>query len=242
MNTPTTPPAFSWKGKSFTQIYAAIKQNKNDPATATAASFRRAQPLKLYRREIVITPDPDGTCSEQRHATKIDALMMPQGATKTAADPGTNLVVTVDVKDTEHGGQACDAPANTCYISTEYNARRRVRSCGFVKPTYHDHDIKRPYSANYQQYLQRRAKTFSQNQFCLPRDDGTVTVAQGSLECPEPRTYHRNAGQTSSAQTVRMRTCAESECDVTGKLFPIRQYPVFPTHTDTMRTCQHTKL
>lgn len=256
----TAPQEFSWKGKSFKQIYAAIKQNKNDHPNASVASFHHAQPLKLYRKELLGTPP----CSEQRHATKIDALSRPQGTcATTAAAADHHLVVTVNEKDTL-GVDACRNNPHGCtsdFQSIQDHAKKRVRSSGIVKPSY---------NANYKQYLERRSKTFAQNQYHFSRtvanQDASYTVAQGNQHASyivvqgkaEPdtcevrntwktsnRAFLQNGGQMSSAQTARLRTVADLVPDTPSKTvpkqFPIRTVPVFPKHADAMQRCQYTK-
>ena len=247
-----SPQEFSWKGKTFKQIYAAIKQNRNDQPVSSTELFR-AQPLKHYRKEVVT--NVGDTCSEQRHATKIDALMCPQG-TSTTMLTGNNLVVTMHTKDTVacHAPTCATMPADTKMRPThsiEDHAKMRVRSSGIVKPSY---------NANYKQYLERRSKTFAQNQYHFSRDD--VTVAQGTADpptCsahdtyfevqstwkPSNRAFKQDGGQMSSAQTVRLRTNAELVLETPSKQFPkqfpIRTVPVFPLHAKAMQRCQYKK-
>jgi len=50
-------------------------------------------------------------------------------------------------------------------LSAEYNARRKVRSSGMIRPKYDSKTNRETYNVQAQQYLHQRNRTFEQNQF-----------------------------------------------------------------------------
>jgi len=68
-------PIIPWKGETLNQLTSFIKQNKPQATGSLAAKFK-ANPLKIYRREIASTTV--GTCNP-RTSTSIDLINSPNG-------------------------------------------------------------------------------------------------------------------------------------------------------------------
>jgi hypothetical protein len=178
VNSLTTDAIIKWKGKTFKQVYAAIKRNKTN-VPVTKASIMKARPLKIYRKEIVTSSDT--SCSQQRFATKIDDLMQPNGYIITKSSNPQGLVAILDAKETIDSVQNpnnCSTTTGPC-ITIAKNALTRVRTSGIVKPSY---------NYNYKQLLERRNKTYEQNQFHFNRGNN-VFAAQGGELLPCKKLY-----------------------------------------------------
>ena len=169
----------SWKGKTFQQVYASLQKNRRT-APVTLHSIRKAQPLQIYRKEVVTSNAPT---SFQRHATKIDTFDMPNGTFITANKHcSSGLTATLDAKETvysvQNGKQCMFQPNSSACVVTQQNALNRIRTSGIVKPSY---------NYNHSQYLQNRNKTFHQNQFNFnraPQYGENVFAAQGAELLP----------------------------------------------------------
>ena len=170
----------SWKGKTFQQVYASLQKNRRTATPVTIHSIRKAQPLQLYRKEVVTGNTPT---SFQRHATKINTFDMPNETFIAAKKhDSSGLTATLDAKETVYAVQnekhCMFPPSSSACVVTQQNALNRVRTSGIVKPNY---------NYNHSQYLQNRNKTFHQNQFNFhraPEHGENVFAAQGAELLP----------------------------------------------------------
>ena len=168
-----------WKGLTFQQISAGLKFNKSSSNTP---NLFRANPLKIYRKEIASTSLSH--CS-QRTSTKINDFDMPNGIITTNVSTNTGLANTIDINYVKN---TCHASCNT----SEANARRRVRSSGMIKNSG-------SYYTSTKQYLNSRNISFEQNQyFHVKLGDSTVKpgtnqslqnvyMSNGINHCPKYR-------------------------------------------------------
>lgn len=176
------PKNFEWKGKTFSEITSLIKKNSNiDNAQYSTSIFLRPQPLKIYRREIGnITND-----SESRKSHTIQSFETPGGAILVDGFncKGTHTTKHFhynDKRDSYNPCSACDVPLEGAIdstfvksLSTEDNARRRVRSSGMNRTKFlaNKNNTKNYFSSS-SQYLHGRNKSFKQNQFNSLRVEG----------------------------------------------------------------------
>lgn len=178
-------PYVSWKGKTLTQITSGIKMNKN---TGTPSIFR-AQPLKIYRKEIFSTSLDHPFV--QRSRISIDEMNSPGGYIITQSKTDINgLEFTLDAKeaniinDSTYSGTCEALSTHGLCLTVENNARRRVRSAGMSRPTFSGQTLEKSYSFDTKQYLASRNKTFEQNQFNYLRS-GNNMEKPGSSETIE---------------------------------------------------------
>ena len=184
-------PYVPWKGKTFVQITSILKQNKWINKDENINNFFRAQPVKLYRREIASMYD-NSYCNS-RASRSIDELDRPNGSIVTQSQSPTisykGLVGTVDIlltnNQTEHPG-VCTNP----YVCVESNARNRVRSSGMVKRKYNVAKNNDTYYTSSNQYLNSRNKTFQQNQYNYLRSGDSSskpgdTVSTANIYTPQ---------------------------------------------------------
>ena len=123
------PPNYSWKGKTIQQIMSTIQKNKNS-TIITKTNLDKAQPLKIYRKEIAST----AITSVQRTAISIDEINRPGGciisksSTTITKDKGLDNII-LDTKEpnlyvnnkTEHPGQCLSFTTNGLCQSQEAN-------------------------------------------------------------------------------------------------------------------------
>jgi hypothetical protein len=178
-------PYVSWKGKTLTQITSGIKMNKN---TGTPSPFR-AQPLKIYRKEIASTPLDHPFV--QRSRISIDEMNSPNGYIISQSKTDANgLDFTLDAKeanitDNSTYNGSCEAlSTHGLCLTVENNARRRVRSAGMSRPAPSGQGLGNSYNFDTRQYLASRNKTFGQNQFNYFRS-GVDKEKPGSSETIE---------------------------------------------------------
>lgn len=178
-------PLIQWKGQTFEQIHSIIrKNNTNGEISGDNAKFR-ANPLKLYRREIATR---DISNCNIRTSTRIDLFDMPNGTIiNSSATIKNGLVNTIDIN---YPNNKCETYEKCSVIlSPEENARNRVRSSGMIRKK---HDASRDTNSYYtssQQYLTSRKLTFQQNQYNYIRmGDATATpgtnLASNNLYSP----------------------------------------------------------
>lgn len=167
------PSYYPWKGKSFHQIVSTMQKNtvqldisgRYQNYQNLGTNSMRAQPLKIYRREIASVP----LTSPQvpRTGVSIDELNRPGGTitvqSYTTKSPTGLDGIIVDAQEagassnsTEHPGQCASFSSKGMCMTQETNARRRCRSSGIMKHNY---------NSSASQYLTSRNKTFQQNQF-----------------------------------------------------------------------------
>lgn len=167
-------PIISWKGKTFQQITSSIKKNAPVSKNVSMANGRifKANPLKIYRREIVTAYDTSSCVA--RTAIKIDELNRPNGYIITSCDTN-GLVNTLDIGLTTNTSDLpglCNTP---CVLSADENARRRVRSSGNIKKKFDPANNAANYYTDNKQYLASRVKTFNQNQYnYIKQGDATL--------------------------------------------------------------------
>ena len=162
----------SWKGKTFNEISSAIKKNIGNNGAANIKGIFKANPLKIYRRERGVF-----NCTN-RTSTSLDVLNAPGGSTvNSKAVECKGLRTTVDFNLTENKSER-PGTSSVCFSQAEH-AKRRVRSNGMIKKNYNVNKNNDQYYTNSSQYLESRAKTFSQNQYYNIRK-GDVTIKPGS--------------------------------------------------------------
>ena len=157
----TSMPLYTqWKGKTFRQIISAIQKNVRTKPTNIGNNIFRAQPLKIYRKEIATTSLSNPTIP--RSGITIDEINRPGGTIVVNSYKPSNQVgldgLYVEPKLTgncmDHPGLCSSSTTNSQCAET--NALRRCRSSGKVKQNY---------NSTSNQYLASRNKTFQQNQF-----------------------------------------------------------------------------
>lgn len=128
-----------------------------------------AQPLRIYRRELVINP----TASKRnaRTSIRIDELNRPNGyLVNSTCNDRTGAVTYGDLSEPnsmyENGVNKVCTNASVCMVN---NARRRVRSSGMIRKIRTEYGQKESYFTNTNQYLVNRNRTFAQNQYSLVR-------------------------------------------------------------------------
>jgi hypothetical protein len=193
-------PYISWKGKTINQITSTVQKNpgkivgnkvtkdvyKKNVYAGTVQlqpNLYRANPLKIYRREIANTVDVS-SCYH-RPSIKIDEIDRPNGSiNNSSVNTNNGLVNTLD--DT-FPKNTCERPgscinitlsngSNYNILSDADNARRRVRSSGMVKRQFDITKNNDTYSTSTAQYLHSRNRTFQQNQYYYIRQgDSTAT-------------------------------------------------------------------
>ena len=165
-------PFIRWKGKTFTQIFATLKKNTYSLNTRTTpAILKKPLPLKLVRKEFANIPKTNIPQS-QRTNVKIDDFNMPNGAFITNLPPTTTgfSATTLDINYinnlTEHPGMCKSFDNGKACMTTENNARHRVRSAGMYPKKFNtNRNNDSVYHSSTNDYLVSRTKTFQQNQF-----------------------------------------------------------------------------
>ena len=177
------PLHFRWKGKTFSEITSVLKNNNNiDNQNYPISVFLKAQPLKGYRREF------SNSASTSRPSQTIRNFETPGGASLVHNNVCKGVINTTDFQyndelKTYNPCSVCDLPLPGAIdstfvrsLSTEDNARRRVRSGGMnrIKFIANKNNTSNYYSSS-SQYLYGRNKTFKQNQFNNLRMEGEHT-------------------------------------------------------------------
>ena len=124
---------FPWKGKTFNQITSIIKQN-SIPSYNTTKNYYHAQPLKIYRREVITRTSTPYPCNP-RVSSSIDVIDMPGGSIVNPISNINGIINTLDINLTNDTSQlpgVCQTNISNCFSQTT-NARRRVRSSGIIK-------------------------------------------------------------------------------------------------------------
>ena len=162
-------PIIPWKGETLNQLTSFIKQNKPQDTGSLAAKFK-ANPLKIYRREIASTTV--GTCNP-RTSTSIDLMNAPNGTIiNSQATIKNGIENTLDINTPNNSCQNTES----CVLSTAENARRRVRSSGMIPKKYDVSKNNDTYHISTKQYLTSRNKTYSQNQYNYIRQGDSAAV------------------------------------------------------------------
>lgn len=178
---------FSWKGKTFSEIYSVLQKNSNNASTHPN-SFFKALPLKHYRLTV---HNSDTNRNHVQKSASIKALLETPGgttvesaATEICNDSNQNtLHFVLPNNSSQKPCNACDNTAinasQTASLSQADNARRRVRSAGMNRPKYNPDQNNR--AENYRsssQYLKGRNRTFVQNQFTNLRIENASNSAE----------------------------------------------------------------
>ena len=152
-------PIVQWKGQTFEQIQSFIR--KNERSGVNEKLKFRANPLKIYRREIV-TSDVD-VCNA-RTSTKIDIFNQPNGTIINSTASNKNGLV--NLVDNNIPNNSCDTYENCSVIlSPAENAKKRVRSSGMMRKKYDASRDSDNYYTSSKQYLASRNLSFQQNQY-----------------------------------------------------------------------------
>lgn len=149
-----------WKGRTFNEVVSVKKKNRG-----FSGNMFKATPLKLYRREL----DLSG-CGERTSAST-NSMGVP-GFTHINSSSATcnGLQGTKDFNYIELKSENGGLNSGGVCFSKENDAKRRLRSSGMPKNTYF---------TNTNQYLEKRAKTFKQNQYAVIRQ-GDATAVPGT--------------------------------------------------------------
>lgn len=184
-------PVISWKGKTFQQITSSIKKNTNTAEGTYFAS--RAQPLKHYRRELILSDTPN--ISNQRISISVDNVNAPgttivNSATCYGTDCVNGIALNMDMKLTEIMSErpcypSSDQTPNTgddpsSDFSQAAFARRRVRSSGVISRKTRPGTTNDMYKTSNAQYLESRGLTFKQNQYNYVKE-GNRNVIPGDV-------------------------------------------------------------
>ena len=200
-----TVPFIAWKGKTLNQITSSI--HKNNPSYKMEGRLLfKANPLKIYRREIVSN---GVSATNARISSSIDVFNRPNGyLVVPKEDPcecnGTQntLDITLPNNSTEKPGTCSSFTTNGICLDPATNAKRRVRSAGMIRQKIVPGKIPTPYCTTSQQYLSTRGRTFQQNQFNHLRsgnpnvkpgapgsENNKYTINQGGINyCTDPST------------------------------------------------------
>ena len=150
--------SFSWKEQTFNQILASIQLNKNK-TILTPYNLKNAPPLKIYRKEIGV-PTNNTT---SRIGITINSFEIPNGYYTPAKSSLNNTVTILNKKDAGITNNTTDNPSlcasfssNGICLTPQKNALNRIRTSGIIK---------KDYSIDNRQYLEKRCMTFHQNQF-----------------------------------------------------------------------------
>ena len=121
-----------WKGKTFNQLTTNIQKNKND-TIISKYNLKLAQPLKIYRKEIVSATIT--SCSS--NSISIDEINRPNGYILSTALKQSGMLETIDfnltTNSTERPGTCSALSSNSVCLSPAQNALNRCRSSGNLK-------------------------------------------------------------------------------------------------------------
>lgn len=168
-------PLVEWKGQTFDQIQSMIK--KNDLSDNTKVNYFRANPLKIYRREIV--SNTDNTCNP-RTSVKIDIFNRPNGTINNSNATNTNGLANNTQDNTSTN--SCENFENCSVIlSPAEKAKNRVRSSGMIRKKFDSSRNSDNYYTSSKQYLDSRSLSFNQNQYnYIRRGDSTAKPGSGT--------------------------------------------------------------
>ena len=185
---------FPWKGNTFKQIISNTQKNTNG-TILSKYNLRLAQPLKIYRKEIVSVPI--NSCSR---FVSIDEMNQPNGYLISNASTQNGNVETLDINltsnSTERPGTCSALTTQGVCLDPAKNALKRCRSSGNLKKTYNVNRNNDTYYTSSKQYLESRNRLFAQNQFnymkqgdlsALPgssASDNNLYSTQGLNHCP----------------------------------------------------------
>jgi hypothetical protein len=173
------PTNISWKGKTFNQIVSSIQYNYDTKEKVADVNYFRALPLNIYRKEL--NSNNTNLCNP-RISVKIADYEKPNGFIENSSSTNAGIQNTDEIyipNDSDYVPSNCE---NNCILSRESVALRRVRSSGMVQNNT-------LYSTNTNQYLERRNKSFKQNQFNYIRQGDPLskpgtTLAKNNVYSP----------------------------------------------------------
>ena len=171
-------PFIEWKGQTFDQIHSIVRKNdlSNYSLHGDRSKFK-AQPLKIYRREIVTQ---DVKVCNPRTSLKVDIMDQPNGTINNSIAFNQNGLA--NVKEDGIPNNSCATYENCSVItSAEENARRRVRSSGMIKKKYDSSRNTDNYYTTSKQYLDSRGLTFEKNQYSYIRMGDSASKPGSSL-------------------------------------------------------------
>lgn len=171
-------PLVEWKGQTFDQIQSMIKKNDLSGYTVnTKVNYFRANPLKIYRREIV--SNTDNTCNP-RTSVKIDIFNRPNGTINNSNATNTNGLANNTQDNTSTN--SCENFENCSVImSPAEKAKNRVRSSGMIRKKFDSSRNSDNYYTSSKQYLDSRSLSFNQNQYnYIRRGDSTAKPGAGT--------------------------------------------------------------
>jgi len=185
---------FPWKGNTFKQIISNTQKNTNG-TILSKYNLKLAQPLKIYRKEIVSVP-----INSCRRFVSIDEMNQPNGYLISNASTQNGNVETLDINltsnSTERPGTCSALTTLGVCLDPAKNALKRCRSSGNLKKTYNVNRNNDTYYTSSKQYLESRNRLFAQNQFnymkqgdlsALPgssASDNNLYSTQGLNHCP----------------------------------------------------------
>lgn len=184
-------PFIEWKGQTFDQIHSIVRKNdlSNYSLIGNRSKFK-AQPLKIYRREIVTQ---EVKICNPRTSLRLDIINQPNGTINNSVSYNQNGLA--NIKEDGLPNTLCATYENCNVItSAEENARRRVRSSGMIKKKYDSSRNTDNYYTTSKQYLDSRGLTFEKNQYNYIRmGDSTSkpgsSSAVGNLYSPNGLTH-----------------------------------------------------
>jgi hypothetical protein len=172
----------SWKGKTLSQITTQIQKNNRNDTTISRQNLFHAQPLKIYRREMVTGANKVAVCNNRTSAS-IETLDMPNGYSITSNSTGNaSLVHVLEANVTQNKSQNGDCTNQNANVCVADNARRRVRSSGMIKRAFKpQNNNDNAYFTNTAQYLVSRNRTFKQNQYAHIHKGENSLMPNGTL-------------------------------------------------------------
>lgn len=211
---------FQWKGKTFSQVTSAIKQNVNNLNYGNGGLHNAflPNPLKIYRRELVTTSNTT-TCNP-RTSLSIDEINRPGGSiinssaiTQDDSNKITNSTLqngSISFIDNILPNNSCDETSNCIPIlSPGENARRRVRSSGMIPKKFNATRNNDQYYTSTNQYLTSRNRTFTQNQYNFIHENDTYATPGFQPSCvyykPNNHQFAQQGGVSASALTQRVK-------------------------------------
>jgi hypothetical protein len=170
-------PQFNWKGQTFNQITSKIKRNQNNNSSSSTDLYFRAQPLTIYRRELVTN---DSSNCNMRTSASIDLFDRPNGSIVNSKANHISDVLenTLDIQLTTNKTENFDCNSQTSCFNPVKNALRKLRSGGMIKRQFDITKNNDTYAVSTSQYLVSRNRTFQQNQYNYIRQ-GNAMIKPG---------------------------------------------------------------
>jgi hypothetical protein len=226
----TTHTNMKWKGQTYQQLIQQLRKNEIPDITLCTPNPMIAQPLKLYRHELITNP---GKNTLSRHIT-IDSISRPGGTSLWGTYTSNNTTTTSEnilMTPYKEGVMYADTVPSTCCSSNnniQQQARQRVRKISTMNPSY---------SSTTKQYLVKRQKSFSQNQYHYRRNNeengyaqlGDITTCTTSNDVqnyyhPNNSLFATHGAVQSSTYIVQKQHCVQETCDASkNTIFSISQ-------------------